>query len=483
MSSTPRFIAPQGKGTFSQTVSAAILARLSSANERFARTYPGDTPDTQPVSTIYGGANLYRRDSAVKLGMLAQKAMEQYAADWQVFARVFQLPGHERIELMPEGWKHLGDDSVDNEFETAKTIYALLKDRLRLGAVQDQRIDFEDGYGFRSDEEEDSDAENAAAELAAAVAEGTCAPFIGIRIKPLNNELAHRSIRTLDIFLSSYLRGGQKLPDSFVVTLPKVTIPAQVTALVELLEAFEETQRLVIGSLKIELMVETTQSIIGSEGQIALREFVNAGVGRIRGMHFGTYDYTASSGVVSTHQSMDHPSCYFAREMMLTALSGTGIWLSDGATVQMPIGPFKAAAGAALSETQLAANERAVHEAWRLSYKNTMESLRLGLYQGWDLHPAQFVSRYAACFTFFRTGLAASSQRLQTFIKKAAQATLSGNEFDDAATGQGLLNFMLKAINCGAATEDEVLKLTGLSLEEIRTRSFVQIIEGRSKKN
>jgi len=479
MSPTQRFRAPKGKGTISPSTSAGILSRLEQANAVFARSYPGDSADAQPVHTIYGGANLFKRDSAVKLGSLALNALNQYAPNWRVFAKVFELPGHERIELQPATWEHLGDDLVDPEFEMARTIYQLLCQRLRHGAVQDQRIDFEDGYGPRPDDEEDSDAERAAIELAAAIEGKTCPPFIGIRIKPLNNELSQRSIRTLDIFLSSFLKTGQTLPTNFIVTLPKVTIPEQVTALVELFEAFEEANGLSCGTLKMELMVETTQSIINANGSIALRQFVKSGAGRIRGMHFGTYDYTAASGVVATHQAMNHPVCYFAREMMVTALSGTGIWLSDGATVQMPIAPFKDKPGATLSESQLAANERAVHEAWLIAYKNVMESLRLGLYQGWDLHPAQMVSRYAACFTFFRTGMGPTSKRLKTFMEKAAQATLSGNDFDDAATGQGLLNFMIKAIDSGAASEEEVQKLTGLSLEEIRTRSFVQIIEGR----
>jgi hypothetical protein len=69
--------------------------------------------------------------------------------------------------------------------------------------------------------------------------------------------------------------------------------------------------------------------------------------------------------------------------------------------------------------------------------------------------------------------------RLHNFVEKAAQATLVGDVFDDAATGQGLLNYFLRGINCGALTEQEALKLTGLSLDELRGRSFLKILNGR----
>ena len=81
-------------------------------------------------------------------------------------------------------------------------------------------------------------------------------------------------------------------------------------------------------------------------------------------------------------------------------------------------------------------------------------------------------------FAFFLQGFEASASRLRNFVEKAAQATLVGDVFDDAATGQGLLNFFLRGLNCGALTEAEVLS-AGLTLDELRTRSFLKILEGR----
>ena len=102
-------------------------------------------------------------------------------------------------------------------------------------------------------------------------------------------------------------------------------------------------------------------------------------------------------------------------------------------------------------------------------------------YQGWDLHPAQLPTRYAAVFSFFLEGLDSSAARLKNFVEKAAKATLVGDVFDDAATGQGLLNFFLRAINCGAISEAEAERLTGVTDRGIAFGSFLKILKNRTK--
>ena len=92
--------------------------------------------------------------------------------------------------------------------------------------------------------------------------------------------------------------------------------------------------------------------------------------------------------------------------------------------------------------------------------------------------PKALMTRYAAVDSFFLEGLGAATERLRNFIQKAGQATLVGDVFDDAATGQGLLNYFLRGLNCGAITESEALA-TGLTVEELRSRSFVKILRGR----
>jgi citrate lyase beta subunit len=356
-------------------------------------------------------------------------------------------------------------------------------EKLAREAVEDFRIDFEDGYGNRPDAEEDGHAEKAAEEVAKGLAERTLPPFIGIRIKPFTEELAARSLRTLDIFITTLAaRTGNRLPDNLVVSFPRVTVPEQVLALVDVLEVIEERTGLPGGSIRIELMVETTQSLIGSRGEVALPALIAAAAGRCTGAHFGTYDYTACCNITAAHQHMAHPACDFARNVMQVALAGTGIWLSDGATNVMPVGPHRAGKeGLPLSFAQLEENRDVVHRAWRLNYGHVQSSLQNALYQGWDLHPAQLPVRYAAVYSFFFEGLSSASLRLKTFMDKAAQATLVGDVFDDAATGQGLLNYFLRAQNCGAITTEEATRLSGLSLEELRCRSFAKILAGRRR--
>jgi hypothetical protein len=166
--------------------------------------------------------------------------------------------------------------------------------------------------------------------------------------------------------------------------------------------------------------------------------------------------------------------------MMQEALAGTGEWLSDGATNILPVPPHRDA-DRTLTGAETKENRAAVHFGWKLHYGHIRHSLAHGYYQGWDLHPAQLPTRYAALYAFFLDGLEAASVRLTNFVEKAGQATLVGEVFDDAATGQGLLNYFLRAWNCGAITEAEAVAKSGLTLEQLRGRSFVQILENRRK--
>ena len=419
---------------------AAILDLLDKANVGVAERFPGDSSARQPVHVVYGGAHLFKSDAAHKLGSVALRTLQEHAPDAASFGAA------------------LGLDAA-----VAARIYPRVVEKLTREPVEDLRIDFEDGFGNRPDREEDEHAQRAATEVAAGMNDGTLPPSIGIRIKPLNEELKRRSFRTFDLFLTTLLeKSGGTLPPNFVITLPKITAPEQVTALASACDAFEYWRDIAGLALKFELMIETTQSVFAADGTVALPRFIAEGQGRIVAAHFGTYDYTAACGITAAHQHMAHPVCDFAKHVMQVALAGTGIWLSDGATNVMPIG-----------------SREVVHRAWRLHAEHIRHSLVTGFYQGWDLHPAQLPSRYAAVYAFFLEGLDAASDRLKNFVQKAAQATLVGDVFDDAATGQGLLNYFLRAMNCGAITEDEAVEKSGLTLNELRGRSFVKILAQR----
>jgi hypothetical protein len=431
-----------------------IVARLQKANADFAKRYPGESGLRQPVHTVYGGAHLFKSTTTARLGELAQRSLEQFAPDAATFAKAISLR-----------------DSL------AQSIYDRVVEKLKREAVEDFRIDFEDGFGNRPDEEEDHCAESAANEVAMGFAYKTISPFIGIRIKPFTEELRERSFRTLDIFLSTLTeKTNGVLPDNFVVTLPKVVAPEQVSALADLFDLLEPTLNMETNELKIELMIETTQSIINHRGESNLPLLIEAARGRCIAAHFGTYDYTASCNITAAHQVMTHPACDFAKHNMKVALAGTGIWLSDGATNIMPVAPHR---GNGLTQEQIKENLETVHRAWKLHFNHIQNSLVNAFYQGWDLHPAQLPTRYAAVYSFFLGGLDTAAERLKNFVAKAAQATLIGDVFDDAATGQGLLNYFLRAINCGAITEEEAIERTTLTVDELRSASFVKILKNR----
>ena len=479
------------KASLSSEVLSELTERLRAANQQFAEHYPGETGRRQPVHTVYGGAHLFKSDSAERLGSIARRSLELFAPDFLTFARAIALPGADQLPRSTEDASVLSS-SVDKDPDHARrankpawlaqTIYKRVSEKLLREPVEDFRIDFEDGYGNRPDAEEDGHAASAATEVAEGSKRGILPPFIGIRIKPFNEELRERSMRTLDIFVSTLAElTDRNLPANFVITLPKITIPEQVAALASLLSRLEEARNLPHASLKFEMMIETTQSIINHRGEINLPLLLARAEGRCIAAHFGTYDYTAGCNITAAHQHMLHPACDFAKNMMQVSFAGTGIWLSDGATNIMPVAPHRAAEGVALTSEQIEENRSVVHRAWKLHYDHIQHSLVTGFYQGWDLHPAQLPTRYAAVYAFFLESLEAASERLKNFVEKAAKATLVGDVFDDAATGQGLLNYFLRAVNCGAITEDEAVELSGLTLKELRSGSFVKILKSRQQ--
>jgi citrate lyase beta subunit len=391
------------------------------------------------------------------LGDLALRSLQEYAPDARTLAVALGLTA-------PESF--------------AEKVYCRVIEKLRREPIEDLHIDFEDGYGNRPDDVEDGHAISTAREVAMGMKAGSLPPFIGIRIKPLNDELMHRSLRTLDLFLTTLLAGtAGVLPDGFLITLPKVTIPEQAATLAEILTSFERAASLPDGTLRIEIMIETAQSMVNAQGQTNLPRLLSACAGRCVTAHFGVYDYTASCGITAAHQHMLHPACDFARSMMQVAFAGTGVRLSDGATNIMPVPVHR---GSGLSAAQISENRAVVHRAWKLHFDHIQHSLANGFYQGWDLHPAQLPTRYAAVYAFYLQSLDEAAVRLKNFIEKAAQATLVGDVFDDAATGQGLLNFFVRAINCGAIDEMEAQQRTGVTHEEFVAASFPRILKNRT---
>ncbi|HVE58395.1 MAG TPA: aldolase/citrate lyase family protein [Pyrinomonadaceae bacterium] len=431
-----------------------------------------------PVHVVYGGANLFNAGTIDKLGRIALASLETYAPNFVEFAGAMWLKGADILPKFTDLIEDLEFRLADNpekvktenyEAWFAWTIYNRVIEKLKREPIEDFRIDFEDGYGIRRDAEEDEHAMRASDELAKAFHQNNLSAFTGFRVKSFQTETYKRAVRTLDLFLTNFLeKTDGKLPENFVVTLPKIRQTAEVEVLCALLGEIEKENSLPENSIKIEIMIETPQAVL------LLSELAEAGKKRLTSAHFGAFDYTASFGITADHQHLGHDACRFARQLMQINLAPLGIRLSDSVTTEMPVPVHR---GENLSEKQRAENKRAVRLAWRKHFNNVTFSLINGFYQSWDLHPAQLAARYAAVYAFFLESADEQAARLKNFVGKATEAMLTGNQFDDAASAQGLLNFFIRAAQCGAMTEAEVQQKTDLSSAELKSASFVKIME------
>src|SRR5918998_3898404 len=85
------------KSSLSDASLTDLTGPLQQANEEFTRHYPGETGLRQPVHTVYGGAHLFKSDSAKRLGSLAQRSLDQFAPDFVAFARAIDLPASDEL--------------------------------------------------------------------------------------------------------------------------------------------------------------------------------------------------------------------------------------------------------------------------------------------------------------------------------------------------------------------------------------------------
>ncbi len=385
-------------------------SRLAQDDADFNSRYPGQSRDRQPIHTVYVPADRFTADLPGRWGSQAAAALAEFGRPDQL-ATAVELPA-----------------------ELVSSLYDRVLAKLHREPIEDLRIDFEDGYGNHPDPEEDATVRTAAAALRTAITAGTAPPFVGIRFKSLEAPTRRRGITTLDLFVGELASSGG-LPAGFVVTLPKVTSVEQVQAMVAACENIEFRHGLAPGKLRFEIQVETPQAIIAADGRAVIAPMIHAAAGRCTGLHYGTYDYSASCGIAAQYQSMEHPAADYAKSVMQVAAAGTGVQLSDGSTNVLPIG-----------------DEQAVLAAWRLHARLVRRSLERGFYQGWDLHPAQLPTRYVATFAFYLQGLPSALQRLRAYVHRQESGFL-----DEPATAVALAGFILRAIECGASSPDDVL--------------------------
>ncbi|MDE3129954.1 MAG: aldolase [Acidobacteriota bacterium] len=381
-------------------------ARLARADSELAALFPGDRAGRQPVHTVYTPADRFHAGLVPSWG---EAALAAVASHRELFTEL------------------VADDDVVRR----------VADKLAVEPVEDLRIDFEDGYGSRDDGVEDADVARAAAELVTSLAAGSAAPSYGIRIKSLEAATRARAVRTFVGFLT-VLADADAPAERFVVTLPKVTSVEQVQAMVHLCERAERA--LGVKPLRFEIQIETPQSVLAPDGSALVARMVHAAGGRCSGLHYGTYDYSAFCGIAARYQSLEHPAADHAKAVMQAAAAGTGVRLSDGSTNVLPVG-----------------NPAAVRRGWELHLRLVRRSLERGYYQGWDLHPAQLPTRFAASYAFYRDGLADAQRRLHDYFEQTDSAIL-----DEPATVRALADYVLRALSCGAATAAEVERATGL---------------------
>ena len=384
-----------------EDVLAELDRRLAPVDAGRLAAYPGEPSTRQPVHTCYVPAD------AVVPGL---------AARWSAAA------------LAPLDAHRLPDLGLDGGL--VEQVLPRVRTKLATEPVEDLRVDAEDGYRGTPDAE-DGDVTAAAAVLAA---ESGLPPFLGIRAKSLEGPTRRRGVRSLDLFLGGLAGGG---PDRAIVTLPKVTAVEQVTAFLPVLDALEQSAGL---ALDLELQVETPQAVLGADGTTTLARMLHAGGGRVTGLHYGTYDYSASLGIAAAHQSSDHPAADVAKQAMQVAVAGTGARAVDGSTNVLPVGVTAQ-----------------VHSAWQLHAGLVRRALERGFYQGWDLHPAQLVTRYVATYAFFRAALPAAAARLAAYVSR-----VDGGVLDEPATARALATVVLRGLDCGALDGPEVEEATGL---------------------
>jgi citrate lyase beta subunit len=397
---------------------ARLDRQLEDVDSQLATRYPGTAGGRQPVHTVYVPADRCHPGLAGEWGAQALAVLAEHGPSAAELADGLGLPA----DLMAQ-------------------LYGRVRGKLEREPIEDLRIDFEDGYGHRSDGEEDADALSAAGALAAA---GHATPFSGIRFKSLEAATRRRGVRTLDLFLGALLGHGG-LPDGFVVTLPKVSSAGQVGAMAGLCERLEQAHGIEPGRLRFELQIETPQAVLGADGTATVAQMIHASRGRCSALHYGTYDYSAAVGVAAAYQSMDHPAADHAKAVMQVAAAGTGVQLSDGSTNVLPVG-----------------DRQQVLAAWRLHLRLVRRSLERGYYQGWDMHPAQLVTRYTGTYGFFRDGLAVAAARLRAYAGKTGSDVL-----DEPATAQALAGFLVRGLDCGALDGAETYALTGLDRADL----------------
>ena len=220
----------------------------------------------------------------------------------------------------------------------------------------------------------------------------------------------------------------------------------QVAAFAEVCAALERAHALPPGRLVFEIQVETTQAVLGADGSASVARMIHAGAGRVSGLHYGTYDYSAACGIASAYQSLDHPVADHAKAVMQVAAAATGVRLSDGSTNVLPGRRRRRDTGGLAHSTPGSCGA-----------PSNAASTRAGI-----CIPPQLVTRYAATYAFFREGFPAAAARLQAYLGQR-----EGSVLDEPATAQAMASLLVRGLHCGALDEAEVVEGTSADLSTL----------------
>jgi citrate lyase beta subunit len=387
-----------------------LSARIAAVRDEHRERFPGGADGRQPVHTVYVPAERFSRSTPADFGAEALRLLNTHTPGDGSFGAAFGL-----------------------DPELAGPVRERVAAKLAREPVEDVRIDFEDGYGVRPDDEEDAHIAQVVEAVAAAYQVKGLPHYWGVRVKSFADGGHDRAMRTLDGFLTSLRDRLGRLPGGFTITFPKVVAAEHVALFTEYLERLETALGLPAGILRFEVQVETTEAIFDRDGRVALPAIAAAAGGRLTAAHFGVFDYTAALGLPPEEQRLDHPACDFARHVMQVAFAGTGVRLSDGSSNAVPRndGPDE------------------VNATWQAHAAQVAHSLRHGFYQGWDLHPAHLPSRYAAVYAFHLSGADEVIGRVRAWHDQAA----SGGVLDEPATIRALTDRLRRAVDCGALDE------------------------------
>ncbi|AOP52553.1 hypothetical protein BLSMQ_0839 [Brevibacterium aurantiacum] len=436
----PRNDATKENVKLDQSTLTDIDSLLADTDELLSTRYPGDRDVRQPVHTVYVPGHLSSPSLPREWGAQALDCVEANGGMVQLAERVIIASRKETVAPDSQTMPNL--HQVARE---AEMLAEAVTTKLATEPIEDLRLDFEDGFGNRGDATEDDCVRQAARNVIAGLDETGAPAFFGIRFKCMEAETRARGLRTLDLFLAEVIAAHGSLPTQLVLTLPKVSTVAQVSAMVLACRALEAQHGLAEGSITFEVQVETPQLILGADGTVPLAPVLDAGAGRITSLHYGTYDYSASMGVAAAYQAMDHPVADFAKNQMMLAVAGTGVHLSDGSTNIMPLG-----------------EPEEIHRAWSLHAGLVRRHLKRGIYQGWDMHPHQLPTRFLATFRFYREGAERAATRLRNYVFQEDSAVL-----DEPATARALARYLGRGLSCGAHTEEFVTGRTKMSIETL----------------